>query len=116
MDTPSQSSGEMISSPRLILFSHEFPVESLTDLFGSLQRHSRERRLPLLAGFLAECTVVLREEVLKLPRQLQHTLPPFKSVMTLATNLDELRKTPIGGAWEGALLCVLELAMFIGFV
>ncbi|CAG7947122.1 unnamed protein product [Penicillium nalgiovense] len=113
MYTPSTSSEEGVSS-RFLLFSHTFPHDRLSDLFESLQRWSRERRLPLLATFLKECTFGLKEEILSMPRQMQDAFPPPQSIMAWVENLEELQKSPAGGALEGALLCVLELGMLIG--
>jgi hypothetical protein len=115
MDTPSTSSEEGVSS-RFLLFSHTFPHDRLSDLFGSLQRWSRESRLPLLATFLKEGTFGLKEEILALPRHMQDAFPPPQSIMDWVENLEDLQKSPAGGALEGALLCVLELGMLIGYV
>jgi Starter unit:ACP transacylase in aflatoxin biosynthesis len=119
MDTQSHSSSDLVSlgnefSTKLVFFSHEFPCDDLQELFRSLQRHSREKGLPLVATFLAECTNVLKDEARKLPQSLRDLLPPFQTVMALAAGFGELRKGPLGGAWEGALLCILEIGMLIG--
>jgi asperthecin polyketide synthase len=119
MDTRSHSSSDVVSlgnefSTKLVFFSHEFPCDDLQELFRCLQRQSRDSSLPLLATFLAECTSVLKEEALKLPQSLRDLLPPFQTVIALATAFDELQKGPLGGAWEGALLCILEIGMLIG--
>lgn len=70
----------------------------------------------MLATFLKECTFGLKEEILSMPRQMQDAFPPPQSIMAWVENLEELQKSPAGGALEGALLCVLELGMLIGYV
>jgi asperthecin polyketide synthase len=57
---------------------------------------------------------VLRQEIHKQPRQLRESVPPFSDVMTLASHWDGLKNSPLGGAWEGALVCIYEIAMLIG--
>ena len=117
MDTPSHSSDISLGndfSTKLVFCSHEFPCDDLQELFRHLQRHSKEKSFPLLAAFLAECTNVLKEEALKLPQPVADLLPSFQTLLALAARLGELRKGPLGGALEGALLCVLEIGMLIG--
>jgi hypothetical protein len=122
MDTPSSSdsSGKLPVdfSTKLIFFSHEFPCDDLQELFRYLQRNSKKKRFPLLATFLADSTAVLKEEALKLPQSLQDLLPIFNSqtFLGIAAGLakGDLKKGPLGGALEGALLCILEIGMLIG--
>ncbi|ORY71358.1 uncharacterized protein BCR38DRAFT_8694 [Pseudomassariella vexata] len=101
---------------RFILFSHEFPSGDVQDLFRRLHRFSKLPRHPLLAHFLHECTSVLRQEVQKLPRPLRDSVPPFHHVITLASHWKELKDGPLGGTWEGAFVCIYEMAMLIGSV
>jgi asperthecin polyketide synthase len=117
METQSQSSTTSLGTEctaELLLFSHEFPSEDVQMLFRSLHRHSKGRKFPLLASFLMECDHIVKEEISKLPKQLQDQLPPFRTVTTLASHFDELKNGPLGGAWEGAFLCIYQIAMLIG--
>lgn len=117
MDTPSSVSTDRMNefTTKLVFFSNEFPNDDLKDLFRRLQRHSKDKRFPLLAAFLEECTVLIQREALKLPKALQDILPPFQTVLTLVDN-NQLRQGPLGGALECAFLCILEIGMFIGYV
>ncbi|RYP75949.1 hypothetical protein DL769_003715 [Monosporascus sp. CRB-8-3] len=99
---------------RFILFSHEFPSGNVQDLLRRLHRYAKLPRYPYLARFLQECTSVLRQGVQKLPRPLRDLVPPFHDVVTLASYWEELKHSPLGGAWEGAFLCIYEIAMLIG--
>lgn len=65
--TPSTLSQVDISKMRLIYFNNEFPFDSLQELFRGLHNLSKQRRYGLLARFLDEATVVVREEVRILP-------------------------------------------------
>ncbi|KAG8527863.1 Type I Iterative PKS [Bacidia gigantensis] len=114
MDTPSSSSSEGINdfTSKLVYFSNEFPNDDLQDLFRRLQRNSKDRRFRQLSIFLDEATTVVKEEALKLPQAQQDLLPQFSSVLQLVDN-GEFRQGPLGGALESALLCVLEIGMFI---
>ncbi|GKT49751.1 non-reducing polyketide synthase nscA [Colletotrichum spaethianum] len=98
---------------RLLFFSNEFPNDDLRDLFRRLHTHSKGQRFRLLATFLDACGDVVRDEVAALPLHLKKLVPPFKSVLSLADDPD-FRQGPVGGALESALLCVLEIGMFIG--
>lgn len=117
MDAQSQSSMASIGaecSAEFLLFSHEFPSDDVQELFRGLHRHSKGRKFPLLAAFLTECDHTLREEISKLPNQLQEQMPPIQTVNSLASRFDDLRKGPLGGAWEGAFLCIYQIAMLLG--
>lgn len=117
MDTTSQSSLQSLGTEytaEVILFSHEFPSDDVQELFRGLHRHSKGRKFVLLAAFLTECDHILKEEIARLPKHLQDQLPPFQTVTKLVSNFDELRKGPLGGAWEGAFLCIYQIAMLIG--
>lgn len=101
---------------RLILFSHECPSGNIQDLLRRLHKYAKLPRFPYLARFLQECTSVLRQEVQKLQRPLRDSVPPFNDVVTLASHWEQLKKSSLCGAWEGAFLCIYEIAMLIGLV
>ena len=117
MNTPLSVSTDMEGdlTARLVFFSNEFPSDDLKNLLRSFQRHSKDKRCRSLALFLEECTTVLKEEALKLPQVLQELLPPFQTALSLADS-SQFRQGPLAGALEGALLCILEIGMFIGYV
>ncbi|EFQ33703.1 beta-ketoacyl synthase domain-containing protein [Colletotrichum graminicola] len=110
--TPSTDGPSDLTS-RLLFFSNEFPNDDLRDLFRRLHNHSKSQRFRLLATFLDACGDVVHHEAAALPSHLKKLIPPFKSVLSLADN-HHFRQGPVGGALESALLCVLEIGMFIG--
>jgi asperthecin polyketide synthase len=57
---------------------------------------------------------VLRQEVQKLPRPLRDQVPPFSDIITLASHWDRLKESALCGTWEGAFLCIYEIAVLIG--
>ncbi len=99
---------------KLVFFSNEFPNDDLKDLFRRLHRHSKDRRFTLLAAFLEECTVVVREEAARLPKPLQSLIPHFDSILGLLDTGGDFRQGSLGAAMESVFLCVLELGMLIG--
>lgn len=103
------------STTRLILFSNELPSGDLQDLFRRLHRCAKLPQYPLLASFLRQSAGVLRQEIQKQPRQLRESVPPFSDIITLVSHWDGLKNSPLGGAWEGALVCIYEIAMLIGY-
>lgn len=103
-------------STSFILFSNELPGGDLQDLFRRLHRCAKLPRYPLLASFLRQSAWVLRQEIQKQPRQLRESIRPFSDVVTLASRWDELKNSHLGGALEGALVCIYEVAMLIGYV
>ena len=111
METPTSQSTDGVNdfTTKLVYFSNEFPNDDLKELFRRLQRNSKDKRFRFLALFLDEVNAAVKEELLKLPQALQALLPPFQSVLSLA----DFRNGPLGGAIERALLCVLEIGMFI---
>ncbi|KAL8872458.1 MAG: hypothetical protein Q9174_001914 [Haloplaca sp. 1 TL-2023] len=98
----------------LILFSHEIPSGEVQELIRRLHRYARLPGYPHLDRFLQNCALVLRREVQKVPRPLREAVPPFHDLMTLASHWDELKSSSLGGAWEGAFLCIYEIAMLVG--
>jgi asperthecin polyketide synthase len=102
------------SRTRLVFFGNEFPSDDSKDLFRRLHQHSKDRRFRLLSIFLNESAAVLKEEAAKLPQQLQGLVPHFDTVCTLAEV--DFRQGALGAAMESALLTILELGMFIGYV
>lgn len=108
-------SSSTTATSKLLFFSNEFPNDDLRDLFRRIHSHSKTQRFRLLATFLDASADAVRHEVAALPLHLKTLVPPFKSVLSLADDPD-FRKGPVGGALESALLCVLEMSMFIGSV
>lgn len=100
---------------KLVYFSNEFPNDDLQELLRRLHNHSKDRRHAILAEFLNEATAAIRDEVRQLPKQVRDQIPPFESVLNFGDH-PELRKGPLSGSVDGILLCVVELATFIGFV
>jgi monodictyphenone polyketide synthase len=94
-------------------FGNEFPHDDLKDLFRRLWNHSKDRQHRLLAAFIHEATLAVREEVRLLPSALRALVPPFETIFNLADH-PELRSGSLGGAVDGLLLCAVQLAAFIG--
>ena len=98
----------------LVLFSHELPNGEVQGLVRRLHRYAKLPGYPHLARFLQNCGLILRGEIQKLPPSLRESVPQFQDVMTLASHWDELKRSSLGGAWEGAFLCLYEIAMLVG--
>ena len=100
---------------KLGYFSNEFPHDDLQGLFRRLYGHSKDRGHPLLARFIQESTLAVRDEVRLLPAPLAALFPSFETVFNLADHA-ELRSGRLGGSVDGLLICVVQLAAFIGYV
>lgn len=100
---------------KLIYFGNEFPHDDLRDLLRRLHSHSKDRQHVILARFLDDATLAIRDEVRQLPAHLRALVPTFESILNFADHPD-LRKGPLAGSVEGLLLCVVQLATFIGYV
>ena len=98
---------------KLVYFSNEFPRDDLQDLFRELHQHSKDRRHPILARFLEETTLAIRDEVRQLPTALRALIPPFETILNFSDFAD-LRKGQLCGSIDGILLCTVELGTFIG--
>ncbi|KAI0595125.1 putative polyketide synthase [Biscogniauxia sp. FL1348] len=98
---------------KLVYFSNEFPYDDLQTLFRQLHQHSKSRQHPILARFLDEATLAIRDEVRQLPAALKTLVPPFESILNFADFAD-LRKGPLCGSVDGILLCTVELGTMIG--
>ena len=111
--TPSRSDTEVITKMNLIFFSNEFPHDDLQNLFRTLHRHSKNRHHPILAHFIEEATLAIREEIRLLPSTLKASIPPFESILNFSDFAD-LRRGQLCGSIEGILLCVVEIGTIIG--
>ena len=113
MTTTPSTDGLGDFASRLLFFNNEFPNDDLRELFRRLHNNSKGQKFRFLATFLDACSDVVRNEVAALPLNMKKLVPSFKSVLSLANDPD-FRQGPLGGALESALLCVLEIGMFIG--
>ncbi|KAJ5546950.1 Type I Polyketide synthases (Type I PKS) [Penicillium frequentans] len=112
--TPSSSSKAEFSRLKLVYFSNEFPPDALPNLARQLHLHSKDRRYHILARFLEDATLAIRDEVRDLPQGLRSLVPSFDSVLAFVEYPD-LRAGPLGASIDGVLLCAVELATFIGY-
>ncbi|KAL2830748.1 hypothetical protein BDW59DRAFT_169946 [Aspergillus cavernicola] len=112
--TPQSSSQADDSKMKLLYFSNEFPKDDLQGLFRRVHNHTKDRRHPILARFIDEATLAVRDEVRQLSTSLKSLVPAFETVLNLA-DYPDLRIGPLGGSLEGVLLCVLEIATVIGY-
>lgn len=115
VNTPSSSSSSEAGKMQVLYFSNELPNNDLQQLFRRLHNHAKDRKHPVLARFIQEATSAVVEEVRLLPSGVRALVPPFESVLNLA-DLSDMHKGPLGGAIEGVLHCVAELASLIGYV
>jgi hypothetical protein len=99
--------------PTLLYFGNEFPNDDMNELFRRLQKHSKDRRFRLLNAFLEESTLVLQDEVAKLPHHIKSRVPHFDNIVTLWEH-GYLRELGLGAAMESAFLLILQLGLFIG--
>src|SRR4051794_3587041 len=84
---------------KLLFFGNEFPNDDLKDLFRRLLNHSKDRRFRQLAAFLEESTLVIKDEISKLPQLVKDQVPHFDTILTLAEHGD-FRECTLGAAME----------------
>ncbi|KAI7977446.1 hypothetical protein EIK77_007068 [Talaromyces pinophilus] len=111
--TPSDSQGDFVKL-KLAYFSNEFPKDDLHDLLRLLWSRSKDRTHPILANFIEEATLAIREEIRLLPNALRTLIPPFQTIFNFA-DYPDLRKGQLSGSIDGVLLVAVELATFIGY-
>jgi hypothetical protein len=100
---------------QVLYFSNEYPHDDTQTLLRNLLNHSKSNLYPLLAQFFTEATRAIREEINKLPKSLQQLLPAFTSVLELVDDKNRW-EGPICGSIDGALLVIVQLAIYIGYV
>lgn len=112
--TPTQSDSQNgPTDMRVVYFGNELPPPNeLREVFRQLHRRSKDRKHPLLASFLDQATLAIREEVRSLPGTLRRSIPPFEKI-TDFVEFTSLRQGPLCGSTEGILLATLELGTFI---
>jgi hypothetical protein len=89
---------------KLVFFSNEFPHDDKKTLIRRLVAHSKGKQYPILARFIYEATLALREEVRQLPAHLQELIPHFECIFDLADDA-KLVKGPLGCSIDEVLLC-----------
>jgi len=99
---------------KLIYFSNEFPHDDLHKLLRLLLQHSKDRRHPILARFLDEATLAIRDEVRQLSATLRAQIPPFESILNFADFASLRRRGSLCESINGVLLCTVEIGTFIG--
>lgn len=99
---------------KLVFFSNEFPHDDRKTLIRRLLAHSKGKQYPILARFIHEATLSLREEVRKLPTHLREVIPHFECIFDLADEAKHI-KGPFGCSIDEVLLCAVQLATFIGY-
>lgn len=104
-----ESSGKL----KIAYFSNEYPVDDPQELYRRLHQHSKDRRHPLLDRLFDEADGAVRAEIERLPTELKSIIPPFESITTLV-EYPELRKGRLGGSIDGVILCVLQIATYLG--
>ncbi|KAL4756854.1 uncharacterized protein BDW70DRAFT_164078 [Aspergillus foveolatus] len=98
--------------PTALYSGNKFPSNDLNELFRRLQQQSKDGGFRLLDAHLRESTVVVQEEISRLPHYIRSQVPHFDSIATLSEN-GYLRHLGLGPAIETALLIVLQLGLFI---
>ena len=99
----------------LIYFSNEFPKEDLQSIFRQVHSLSKDRSHPLLARFLTEATIAVKEEIARLPSKHRQLFSPFESLLAWAEDTD-LRTGILCGAVDGVLLVLTQVAAYIWYV
>ncbi|KUJ13605.1 ketoacyl-synt-domain-containing protein [Mollisia scopiformis] len=113
--TPSSDSQEEYRKMKLAYFSNEFPTDDLQELVRRLHVRSKDRKHTILATFIDQATVAVREEIRLLPAALRALIPPFQTILNFADHSALRKGPPLCGAIDGVILCVVELATFIGY-
>ncbi|KAL9479466.1 hypothetical protein ACSS6W_004252 [Trichoderma asperelloides] len=113
--TPSRSDDAYFDKIKVLYFSNEFPKDDLQASFRKLYNNSKDRRHHILARFLEEATLAIRDELSQLSTNLRNLIPPFETILTIV-DFTDLRKSQLCGAIDGILLCTLELGTLIGQV
>ena len=101
------------SNIKFAYFSNEFPKDDLQDIFRHLHNHSKGNDHAILAQFLSEATLAVKQEIRQLPTELKQLIPPFTTVLSWVENT-ELREGLLCGAVDGVLLIVVQIATYIG--
>ncbi|KAL4983906.1 ketoacyl-synt-domain-containing protein [Aspergillus falconensis] len=99
--------------PTLWYFGNEFPNDDVNELFRHLLQHSKDRRFRTLSAYLEESTLVLQDEIARLPHVVRSRVPHFDNIVTLSEE-GYLRDLGLGAAMESAFLLVLQLGLLIG--
>jgi asperthecin polyketide synthase len=111
---PTEVEGSIcLEESTLWYFGNELPNDDVNELFRHLLQHSKDRRFRILSAYLEESTLVLQNEIARLPHHVRSRVPHFDNIATLFEE-GHLRDLGLGAAMESARLLVLQLGLFIG--
>ncbi|KAF2209148.1 hypothetical protein CERZMDRAFT_87124 [Cercospora zeae-maydis SCOH1-5] len=97
---------------RLIYFSNEFPPDDIATVLRNIRLLAKDRRHPILELFLVKATEAIRKEIQMLPGEVREAFPAFSCITSL-WHEHNLREGALSGAIDGALLCVVQLGIYI---
>lgn len=100
---------------KIAYFGNEPPNGDLVEILRNLWSHSKTRDHSVLAAFLNEATLILREEARQLPQAIRVQIPHFDSIISLGSNT-ELRRGPLRELIDSALFVIVQIGTFIGYV
>lgn len=116
METPSSLSTDTMNrfTSRLAFFGNDFPSGNIPDLFRRLHRWSKDKKFHVLALFMEESVATLIHEMNHLSQRIPSELTSAQNILGFVDGWGGTRFTPVGGAIETALLCILQLGILIG--
>ncbi|KAF4553280.1 Atrochrysone carboxylic acid synthase-like protein [Elsinoe fawcettii] len=109
---PSPTPAEDAHKMRLLYFTNDISED---DLLASIRRivvQSRTQKHAVLAAFLREATLAIKQEIKQLPADLRATIPPFDSV-TQFVQYPLLMSGPLRGSIEGVRLALAEIGLYL---
>ncbi|KAK7990459.1 hypothetical protein PG990_014739 [Apiospora arundinis] len=102
-------------STKIVFFGNDFSDHNFPSLFGSFQKHGRDRDFPFLNQLLTESWHMLQHELSLLQNDLRESVPPFQDIQRLATFYASNTLCPLAPAISGALLCISQVAGLVGY-
>lgn len=96
----------------IVYFSNEFPTGDLTATLRQLRNNSKSSNHNVLSQLMLRATQAIKQEIQELPTQLRLLFPTFESLFNWVEDA-QLRTGTLSGAVEGALLILVQLALYI---
>ncbi|KAL9086664.1 MAG: hypothetical protein Q9165_006983 [Trypethelium subeluteriae] len=112
--SPTSSSDDEVEKLKVAYFSNEFPRDDLAGLVRRLLIYSKERGHALMDQLISEATWAIKDEIQRMPAELKSSIPPMETILDWVEER-ELREGLLGSAVDGVLLCVVQLAIYVGF-
>ena len=99
---------------KLAFFSGEHSHDEVVSVARRLRNASNIPTYGLLRLFLENATTAIKDEIRRLPPDVQRLVPPFEHILDWTEQTTEVKGTPLAEPYERVVLIVIKICCLIG--